>query len=225
MSGIPNDVSQLVEAAAPAPGDRRSIRRAQVRAEIVEAAWQLVRESGLARLSMRELGSRVGMRAQSVYSHFASKEEILDAMFRQGYQEYLESLTDLDHQDTAPAAAFLGTLAHHYFDFCVAEPVRFQLLFLRTVPGFAPSPSSYAIAIEAVGQLQLAFNRAGITDPAAPDLATAVMTGLASQQLANDPGGRRWSDLVDRAVSMLLTELAPDFNQRRASKPTRRSET
>ena len=38
---------------------------------------------------MRDLGEAVGMRAQSVYSYFPSKDAIYDAMFRQGYEEFL----------------------------------------------------------------------------------------------------------------------------------------
>jgi len=36
------------------------------------------------------------------------------------------------------------------------------------------------------------------------DLWTAVVTGLATQQVSNDPGGARWARLVDTAVDRLL---------------------
>ena len=57
--------------------DRRSERNAATRAEILEAAWALVREEGPAGLSLRDLGRRVGMRAQSLYSYFDSKHGAL----------------------------------------------------------------------------------------------------------------------------------------------------
>ena len=46
------------------------------------------------------------------------------------------------------------------------------------------------------------------TRGSAPELTfeEAMMTGLADQQISNDPGGDRWSLLVDRAVGMLLTD-------------------
>jgi hypothetical protein len=37
------------------------------------------------------------------------------------------------------------------------------------------------------------------------------LTGLTDQQISNDPGGDRWKRLVDRAVLMLLGEVAPDL--------------
>ena len=67
----------------PAEG-RVALRRKRTEDEIVAAAWDLVHEHGLASLSMRDLGDRVGMKAQSLYSYFASKNDIYDAMFREG---------------------------------------------------------------------------------------------------------------------------------------------
>ena len=47
--------------------DRRAERNLASRREILDAAWEAARADGLAGLSMRDLGSRVGMRAQSLY--------------------------------------------------------------------------------------------------------------------------------------------------------------
>ena len=58
-------------------GDRRAARRSAAVEEILAAAWELGRERGLTGFSMRDLGQRVGMRAQSLYSYFASKQPML----------------------------------------------------------------------------------------------------------------------------------------------------
>jgi len=189
------------------PLDRRARRRADTRADIVAAAWELARSTGLAGISMRDLGERVGMRAQSVYSYFAAKDEIYDAMFRQGYDEFIEWM-DATHPTGDPLNQ-AQELAHRFFTFCTADPARHQLLFLRTIPGFEPSAESYERAIVALDRLTSHLAALGITDPEAVDLATAMMTGLTSQQLANEPGGDRWERLVDRAARMLLAEFAP----------------
>lgn len=194
---------------APAtPRGRREAQRERTRAEILSAAWGLVRSQGLSGLSMRDLGEAVGMRAQSVYSYFPSKDAIYDAMFRQGYEDFHAWMATGDDGALTPLDRF-HRMAHRFFDFCTTDSVRYQLLFQRTIPGFEPSPGSYAVALGALDALAGEFAAIGITDPAAVDLATAVFTGLTSQQIANDPGGDRWERLVDRAVSMLLTDLAP----------------
>ena len=63
------------------------------------------------------------------------------------------------------AAAHLRRLGRGFFAFCVEDPARFQLMFLRTVPGFEPSGASFAVAVEALELLRTAFERVGI-DPA-----------------------------------------------------------
>ena len=191
--------------------DHRARRRAATREEIVSAAWELAREQGLAGISMRDLGARVGMRAQSVYTYFASKDAIYDAMFRQGYRDFLVWMTQDEPDQVDDALAEMRRVAHRFFAFCVSDPERYQLLFLRTIPGFAPSAESYAVAVMALDHQRRRMAAVGITDPQAADLATAVFTGLTSQQIANEPGGERWHGLVDRAARMLLAELAPDL--------------
>ena len=72
----------------------------------------------------------------------------------------------------------------------------------RTIPDFEPSPESYALAIEVVERSRAALADAGLVKQDDFDLWTALVAGLAVQQLANDPGGKRWLRLVDRAVDM-----------------------
>lgn len=183
------------------------VRRAAARDEILAAAWQLAREHGLAGLSLRDLGALVGMKAQSLYSYFPSKHAIHDAMFRQGYEQFVEATTVAEPEGRVTRAKVRQmslAQAYAFFDFCTADPARFQLLFQRTMPGFVPSDESMAVAFDAYRRTVGRLSELGVAEGAALDLWTAVMTGLVSQQLANDPGGTRWRDRVPDAVDMLL---------------------
>lgn len=175
-------------------------RREQTRAEILDAAWQLCRDGGLASLSLRTLADRAGMKAPSLYSYFDSKDAIYDAMFADGQRQFLDELgdvpVDVSGRDTVREAA------HRFFRFCTSDPVRYQLLFQRTIPGFEPSADSYALAIEALDRGARLMAAVGVTDPAMLDLWTALLTGLTAQQLSNDPGGDRWFRLLDDAVDL-----------------------
>jgi AcrR family transcriptional regulator len=170
----------------------------------------MVCEDGLAGLSMRDLGGRVGMRAQSIYSYFASKHEIYDAMFLAGYLAFVDwmaqAVTDEDLAADPIAAARRSV--HAFVEFCTKDPVRYQLLFQRTIPGFTPSAESWAVAMQAYEQMRELLVPVGVRDQPTLDLWTAVMTGITDQQISNDPGGERWSQLVDRAVDMLLTDAS-----------------
>jgi AcrR family transcriptional regulator len=194
--------------------DRRAERRSQTRTEILAAAWETARTQGLAGLRLRDVAARVGMRAPSLYSYFDSKHAIYDAMFAQGWQEYRASAQALPVDDDPLAELRRGM--RHFIDFCLVDPVRYQLLCQRTIPGFEPSAESYALAVAAMDALHHRLARIGVTDPAALDLLTAVGAGLVSQQVANEPGGDRWVRLVDRALDMFYAHVtsAP------ASRPT-----
>jgi AcrR family transcriptional regulator len=180
--------------------DRQAERREATRAEILAAAWELVRAEGLAALSLRELARKVGMRAPSLYSYFDSKNAIYDAMYAQGCREYVAREAEISL--TGEALHDLKAVMRFFVEFCTEDPVRYQLLFQRTIPGFEPSPESFAISMASLDALRAHLADMGIADPEAIDLLTAVGTGLTDQQISNDPGGDRWTRLVDEAMEM-----------------------
>ena len=181
-------------------------RRTAARRKILDAAWEVAREQGLAALTLREVAARVGIRAPSLYSHFASKHAIYDAMFGQAWQEFLEFDQTVELPESPRAA--LRVMARTYFDFATADLARHQLMDVQTIPGFSPSPESYAPAVAALeGGVEAMIARGVRFDAADVDLYTAVIAGLINQQWANDPGGSRWGRLLDRAIDMYADNL------------------
>ena len=49
--------------------------------EIIEATLDLACEKGLGRISMQQIADRVNLKKSSLYSHFKSKEEIIEGMY------------------------------------------------------------------------------------------------------------------------------------------------
>jgi AcrR family transcriptional regulator len=185
--------------------DRRARRHEATRQEILDAAWTLARERGLTGWSLREVAAAVGMRAPSLYGYFDSKDAIYDAMFTQGYEQlFAEVDASAAADDEEDPVAILRRMLRVFFEFCVADPARQQLLFQRVIPGFVPSPESYALAEDGLERVRVELARAGVTSPAAVDLWTALSTGLVTQQISNDPGGDRWARLLDDAVDLFL---------------------
>jgi AcrR family transcriptional regulator len=181
-------------------------RRAAARRKILDAAWEVAREQGLAALTLREVANRVGIRPPSLYSHFESKHAIYDAMFGESWQQFLE----VDRAVELPSAprAALRVMARTYFDFATADLARHQLMSLRTIPGFTPSPANYAPAVASMNEFVEALVAIGLdASEADVDLFTALVAGLVDQQWANDPGGDRWARLLDRAVDMYADYL------------------
>jgi AcrR family transcriptional regulator len=185
--------------------DRRTERREATKLEILAAAWELVRAEGLAALTLRDLANKVGMQPPSLYSYFDSKHAIYDAMFLQGNLDLLrryEAIAEVDDlRDSFRASARL------FVGFAVEDPARAQLMFMQTIPGFEPSPESYAVAVQIVDLGKRQFAKVGIK-PECFDLWTGIISGLSFQQIANEPGTDRWVRLVDDAVDMFLDHVS-----------------
>lgn len=182
----------------------RAARREQAREAVLAAAWEVVREDGLAALSLRELARRAGITTPTVYAYFESKNAILDAMFAQAAQTFVEFMSSLPVSDDP--AADMAAAARAFIDFCVSDVPRYQLLFQHSVPGFAPSPESYEIAVSALALARDLLARNGVHDPRHLDIWTAITTGLVGQQISNDPDGDRWTSLVEDVTRMFLAQ-------------------
>ncbi len=88
----------------------------------------------------------------------------------------------------------------------------------RPIPGFEPSAESFAISVDSLTAVQAHLASLGIDDPRDSDLFTALGTGLADQQISNDPGGDRWIRLIDDAVDMFVDHVT----DRARTRPTER---
>jgi AcrR family transcriptional regulator len=186
----------------------REARRQNARAELLATAWEMVREGGLGALSLRKLAGRAGITTPTVYAYFESKNAILDAMFG----EAAESFAQLNAQPLGdgPPKEQLVIQAQRFATFCTSDVARYQLLFQHVIPGFSPSPESYAPAVRALDSARQVLERIGIRDPRHLDLWTALNNGLVDQQISNDPGGDRWIRLIDDVVTMFLAHCAND---------------
>lgn len=177
-------------------------------AVIVREAWALSRAEGLAGISLRDLAERVDLRQPSLYSYFDSKLALYDAMFADGNRQLLAFTADLS--STGDPARDLTEFVERVVRFSGDDVERHQLLFQRTIPGFEPSPESYAIAVEFLDRAAVLLEAAGISRAEDIDLFTALSAGLTHQQVANDPGGDRWVDQARRVVDMFLSQVHRD---------------
>jgi len=194
--------------------DRAAERRSATRREILDAAWALARERGLSDWTLRDVATRIGMRAPSLYSHFESKLAIYDAMFGQAWSEYEALVRDcITSPDVSGAPrTVIRSMSRLFFDFAVADLARYQLMNQRSIPGFTPSAQSFAPSVRVVRISIEQLTGMGVTDRGDVEIWFAILGGLIDQQLANDPGGHSRRDLLDRAVDMWADSvgLAPE---------------
>lgn len=183
--------------------DPRPQRRADRLRQIVDTAWELAREDGLGGVTLHEVARRVGLRQPSLYAYVPDKLGLFDAMFAVAAQDLLDEVTGARlPQD--PRERLL-VVTERVVGFACADSARHQLLFLRVVPGFTPGPASYALSQAFLTWIvEQVLRPVGAGDGDDVDLYTALVAGLVSQQVANDPGGDRWLRRVPEVVELFL---------------------
>lgn len=179
---------------------------------ILDAARAIMREEGVAALSMQELARRMDMRAPSLYNYFTGKAEIYDTLFRLGFTLYDKHVKALMQASTGLRDE-LRINIEAYMSFALENPELYQLCFERPVPGFVPSKESLALSF---GILNQSYQRAEqfknqlntkLTGQQIVDTVIAISHGLTAMQLANEPaspvGQGRFGSLIPIVLAML----------------------
>ena len=116
----------------------REARRQSARDAIVDAAWDLVHEEGLAGLSLRDLAGRAGITTPTLYAYFDSKHAIYDAMFGRAATEFADWIA-APLESSEPAVVLVAAAAVTLTGFLLARrelpeprpglwPMRFMLI-------------------------------------------------------------------------------------------------
>ena len=185
---------------------------------ILETARAIMREEGVAALSMQELARRMDMRAPSLYNYFSSKMDIYDALFRLGYTLFDEH-TEMYLKKAGNLHDVLRAYLEGYMSFAMENPELYQLCFERPVPGFVPSEDGLTLSFgllnrsrRQVKELKKGLNTR-LSAEQILDLLIAVSHGLTAMHLANEPelpvGQGRFGSLIPAAVSMLEQAMPP----------------
>src|SRR5215211_8505822 len=116
-----------------------------MRDEILAAARQIVKESGVKALTMRALGRAVGVTAPTLYDYFPAKEAVLDALHVEGANRLrTELLTAV--ANTMPGRERLRAFGEAYRRFAVENPDLYLLIFGRADASYQPGEAEMMCA-------------------------------------------------------------------------------
>lgn len=214
----------------PSPAERRRRNREEVRQAILEAARQVMREQGVAALSLREVARRVQMQAPSLYAYFPSKMALYDALFLMAVRL---RAADRDREDEGldDFWARLHTRFASYMRFAQENPELYQLAYERPVPGFVPSLASLEEAFQAPAQFEQFLADAAAAGEIvldmpvvqARDLLIGMIHGLTALHMANEPelpiGSGRFGSQIPAAVALFRARWDPHHTNPRPSQP------
>jgi AcrR family transcriptional regulator len=195
-------------------------RRAAVVDEALDHALALMSEEGVGALSISEVARRMGIRGPSLYKYFPSRHAVYDALSARGLAAE-QSAVRAAVEGEGHGVPRIRAGARAVVRWAVENPALAQLLHWRPVPGFEPSAATFASSADDMSDVGAEFARAvqaGQLTPAADSddavrLYTVVLSGLISQQLANQPGvpfeEGVFSRLTDVAIDQFLSAYAP----------------
>jgi AcrR family transcriptional regulator len=195
--------------------DRRLVRRRQTIEEALDIAVAIMEEAGVGGLSMSEIARRLGMRQPSLYKYFPSLHAVYDALFARGLERSGAAVQAAIEQGPRGIGTFRA-VARAAVRWAVENPALAQLLYWRPVPGFAPTAATFAVSERQMDQLRAGFAEAVAAGLLHPDAAsgeaqrlfTVVLSGVISQQLANQPGASyeagMFTNLTDAALDMFF---------------------
>jgi AcrR family transcriptional regulator len=203
------------------PSDRRQRNRQEMVDAILRNARSIMREEGVAALSLRELARRLRFTVQALYKYYPSKAALYDALFREGTDTFARywraALADRvsiwDKLESGIEAAM--RFAHDY-------PELSDLTFSRPVPGFVPSPESMQESSVLVAELDETIAgaiasgemRSGLLATEVRNLYLAMLDGLTRQHMANEPdtpvGSGRYGSLIPGAVAVFKAAWQPE---------------
>lgn len=105
-------------------------------AEIARVARELLEEQGVEALSMRNIAARLGIRAASLYEHFADKRAVENAIIAAGLYEqgdFIAAAVDAD-----PDEPVIPIIFRAFIEWARAHPQLYKLLMSRDLDRDAP---------------------------------------------------------------------------------------
>jgi AcrR family transcriptional regulator len=100
----------------------------ETRTNILDAAFQIVKEEGWQALSMRKIADVIEYTAPIIYEYFANKEAILQELTKKGYLILSADLEAAKNKHRLPAKQ-LESMWLAYWNFAFAEKELYQLMF------------------------------------------------------------------------------------------------
>ncbi len=123
--------------------------RAELTAEITDAARRQLGEVGAAALSLRAVARDVGMVSSAVYRYFPSRDELLTRLIIDGYDALGAAAEAADDPAAPPKERWL-TVCRAVRTWALAHPHEYALLYGSPVPGYS-APTDTVPAASRVG--------------------------------------------------------------------------
>ena len=156
--------------------DRRLRERAARRRLIVATARTLAEREGWDAVTTRRLSTEIEYSQPVIYKHFASMEDLMDAVALEGFGELADAL-GAARRDGPPREA-LGRVAHAFKAFADGNPALYDAMFSRSTRLQFGATESPAALVAGFAELRQAIVDSIATDPDVETLTEVIWAAL-----------------------------------------------
>ncbi len=161
----------------------------QSRESMLAAAVTVLRRDGAAGLRVRAVAEQAGCSTTGVYTHFGSKNGLVEALFIDGFERFDAALAEVS--GAATSLAHLRAVGLQYRRWAIGHPTHYMVMFGGSVPEFEPGPDPLLRALQSFG-----------------DLTGWVSDAMTSGELTNDEPGEVAYHLWATIHGYVMLELA-----------------
>ncbi|MEV0385790.1 TetR/AcrR family transcriptional regulator [Nonomuraea sp. NPDC050643] len=128
---------------------RRDRQRRELVAEIIAVACRQLDEGGPGNVSWRGVAREVGMNPASLYTYFASLDDLFTALITESFRDLAGAVGQaFDDGEGAEPVDRLLACVRAYRAWAVAYPRRFNLIWTDQLPGYSAPPDGPTFTAE-----------------------------------------------------------------------------
>lgn len=120
--------------------------------KILAAAIRLYERGGAEHVTMRKVGTSVGVTPMAIYRHYRDRDDLLEAIAAAAFDAWALRAQAIGARDPLD---WIRRLMVAYLDFALIEPARFRAAFLLSTGTVRCFPSDFAAGRSPVGRIAL----------------------------------------------------------------------
>jgi AcrR family transcriptional regulator len=111
-----------------------------LRRNAFEVASQLLMHEGAGALTVRRIAQELDCSTKVIYTLFGNKDGLANELYREGYARLRHALGQASH--AADPALYLAAVGQAYWEFALANPSYYGVMFGGAIPDFVPDDAS-----------------------------------------------------------------------------------
>jgi len=192
--------------------EKRPYHHGDLERALVDTAVRMIRHDGVAALTLRAVGARLGVSRTALYRHFDGKQALLARVAAEGFKRFHEALAAAAVTAEAQGGDPMPAMAAAYMKFARSNPSHYQTMFSGVLTDFKRYPdlqrhgeAAFNVLLDAIRRGQ-ASGRIRPGDPVAlAEITWALSHGVATLAMARQlpRAATALDDLAVRAWTML----------------------